>query len=149
MKTLDKLRRSNKLIVDMNVVGFLSVLLVLLSVYLANSYRGHPRNSHDVYLASVNHPKPMPDAERDDAIIIAISKDGKIWIGSDTIEATDLRLKIRQYLSQGSPPVVYLRADARVPYRYVGGALDAVRSSGLERVVFILEKTKVAGVITQ
>ena len=62
MQTVEQRRRSTNLICDINVVGFLSILLVLLFTYMAYLGTGHRTYSFGhADVPSVNHPVSMPE----------------------------------------------------------------------------------------
>jgi biopolymer transport protein TolR len=135
-------RRSNHLISNINVVGFSSVLLVLLYLLIGPYTAARDLSGHDVDMAKVKHPEEMPDSDRDDAMIITVSKDGRFYWGNDMIESSALAIRIKDRVNQGSPRIVYFKVDARTKYSDVKSALDAVRISGLEKIVFLVEKKK-------
>jgi len=96
----------------------------------------------DVDMAKVNHPSSAPGADRDDAMVLAITRDGKIYFGNDEIELSSLTRIIRERVQSGSHGVVYFKPDGRAKYKFVRDALEAVQSSGLEKVVFLVEQRK-------
>ncbi|HSS97363.1 MAG TPA: biopolymer transporter ExbD [Terriglobales bacterium] len=142
MQTAKERRRSNQLISNIDVIGFSSVLLVLLYLVIGPYTHVRPSFSPDVDMVKANHPIEMPDSDREDAIIITIKKDGRVFWGNDQIESLALPLKIKERVDQGSPHVVYFKVDSRARYRYVKNALDAVRLSGLETIAFLVEKRR-------
>jgi biopolymer transport protein ExbD len=138
MKTLERLRRSNKLISEINVVGFLSVMVVLLYIFMAPSIYVIDGRTHDANLPYANHPVPMPGANREDAIIIVVSRDGMIYLNNEKTELAELPASIHALVKSGSPKVAYFRADARARYRFVRDALEAVQAVGIEKVAFLV-----------
>jgi biopolymer transport protein ExbD len=135
-------RRSNQLISNIDVMGFSSILLVLLYLLIGPHMGVRGQFSPDVNMVKVNHPMEMLDADRDDAIIITIRKDGGVYWGNDKTESSALSARIKNRLSQNSFQVVYFKVDSRARYRSVKDALDGVRASGLEKIVFLVEKTR-------
>jgi biopolymer transport protein ExbD len=90
-------------------------------------------------LPRVSHPVPLAHANREDATIITIFRDDKVFYRSDLVRSSELPAKIRQSLNQGAETEVYLRADARVRYGWVDGVLDGVRSAGVRKIGFLVE----------
>jgi biopolymer transport protein TolR len=139
-------RRSNRLICYINVTGFASVMLVLfyfllllqpLQVCVGNS----------VVLPQMHHAVSMPASNREDAMVIAVMRDGRVFFGTDCIEPWNLPVKIRDRVSRSAERKVYIRADARAKYGAVKDVLDGVRSSGIEKIGFLVEQRRsVAGV---
>jgi biopolymer transport protein TolR len=100
-------------------------------------YRGTP-----VDLPHVGHPVSMAHADREDAILIAVTRDDKIFFRADKVSLDQLPAKIRESLNQGSEKKVYIRADARAKYVWVAEVLDNVRSTGVERIGFLVDQRR-------
>jgi biopolymer transport protein ExbD len=81
MQTKQERRRRNRLISHMDMAGFLGILVVLLYIVMGPYMIVVDGNHHDVDLPRVHHPVHMPGALREDALILAVSKDGKTWVG--------------------------------------------------------------------
>lgn len=73
-------------------------------------------------------------ANRDDAIIVTVTRDGRIYFRADHISSPELPARIRKNLAKGSERRVYLRADSRVRYDFVKPVLEAVQSAGVTDV---------------
>ncbi len=142
MQTAKQRRRSNRLISTIDIVAFSSVLLVLLYLLIAPyvGLRGIP--SPDVEMVKVNHPTEMPDAYRDDAIIITIKKDGRVYWGNEMIASSDLPIKLKDRIDHTRPQVIYFKIDARTAYCRVRDVLQAVPMSGLDKVALLVEERK-------
>jgi biopolymer transport protein ExbD len=70
-------------------------------------------------MATASHATPVPAADALDATVIAITADGKLYLGIKPVDISALR---------GLPPgAVYVKADARVPYQTILTVLDALR----------------------
>jgi biopolymer transport protein ExbD len=70
-------------------------------------------------------------ANRDDAMIVTVTRDGRVYFRTDEISSSQLPARIRECLNSGSERRIYLRADARVRHGYVKPVLEAVQSSGV------------------
>jgi biopolymer transport protein ExbD/biopolymer transport protein TolR len=81
----------------------------------------------------------MQDANREDALLIAIQRDGRIWFDKETITSDRLAAKIRERLGNGSEPKVYIRVDARAKYGTVLEVLNRVRFAGVENIAFLVD----------
>ena len=99
-----------------------------------------------VDIPKVRQPQLAHRALREDAISIAIMRDGKIYYSGDRwIVNARLADSIRSAWMAGAEQRIYIRADARVPYRSVKEVLDAVREAGVENVSFLVEQRKPMG----
>ena len=69
---------------NINVTPMVDVMLVLLIIFMVIT----PMLQKDVTvdLAKVNSPEQMTDADKEDSIVVAITRDGGIFLGRDKIE---------------------------------------------------------------
>jgi biopolymer transport protein ExbD/biopolymer transport protein TolR len=93
-------------------------------------------------LAKVNNPEQMPDADKEDALIVAIMRDGKVFFGNDQIKPDDLTGKVKDRLANRTDKRVFIRADARAKYGSVVEIVDNVRSAGVDQVGLLTDQKK-------
>ena len=89
----------------------------------------------------------MPGAMQDDVMQVSITRDGKVFFGSEYIVPDSLKDKIQVRLAD--PEVerkVYIRADARARYGTIKAVLDGVRSAGILRVTFLADQRRVPSI---
>jgi len=98
-----------------------------------------------VDLASVNNTHEMQAADKDDAIIVAITRSGDIFLGTTKTEKTDLTNQIKDRISNRLDKTVFVKADARAKYGDVVGAVDEIRSAGVDQLGLLTEKNHAAG----
>jgi biopolymer transport protein ExbD/biopolymer transport protein TolR len=79
-------------------------------------------------------------AERQDALLVAITRDGQVWFDRDRIMAENLPAAIRERVSRGDERKVYLRADMRARYGGVVRVLACERAAGIEKVGFVVKE---------
>lgn len=87
-----------------------------------------------VAMATAANAVPMPDASKDDAIVVAVTRDGKVFLGIDIGDARDLGARVRDTLANKVNKEVYLRADARANFRRVEDVIDSLRAADVEYV---------------
>jgi biopolymer transport protein TolR len=114
--------------------AFLSVELVLLLIFM-NVSPTHPL--HPVDLAGTEHAAPMPGALREDAMLVAVTRDGRVFFGTYEIRYDDLPALIRESIRSGSERKVYLKVDTRAQYGDAAAVIDQVRLSGIENIAII------------
>jgi biopolymer transport protein ExbD len=127
--------------IDMTV--FAGVVLVLLFIFM--SITGYPYDrprGRYVELAKASHAIPMPGAAREDALIVAIQRDGKIFFDTTQVGPEDLAAKVKDRLRQGAPGTIYIKADARARYHHVAEAMDGVRLAGMVSIVLLTEQRR-------
>jgi biopolymer transport protein TolR len=125
---------------NINVTPMVDVMLVLLIIFMVITPMLQKGVSVD--LAKVNSPEAMPDADKEDALIVAVMRDGKIFFGSDLIVPDQLTQKIKDRISNRTDKRVYIRADARAKYGSVVEVVDNVRSAGVDDLGLLTEQRK-------
>ena len=72
---------------DINVTPMVDVMLVLLIIFMVIT----PMLQHGVSvdMAKVNNPESMPDADKEDALLVAVMRDGTVYFGQDKIAPTN------------------------------------------------------------
>jgi len=95
-----------------------------------------------VDLPIAKHSVQLGDSQRDDALVIAILRDGMVFLSTERVVPEVLIAKLRERVHAGAPRIVYIRADSRVHYRKVKDVLDGVHSAGLTNVAFMTEQQK-------
>jgi biopolymer transport protein ExbD/biopolymer transport protein TolR len=93
-----------------------------------------------VDMAKVENPTPMPDADKEDAIVVAVTRDGGVYLGQDHIATSELGAKVRDKLADTPGKTIFVRADARAQFRAVEDAIDAVRTAGVDEVGLLTQK---------
>jgi biopolymer transport protein ExbD/biopolymer transport protein TolR len=92
-------------------------------------------------MAQVDNPTSMPDADKEDAIVVAVTRSGDVFLGQNRTSVNELGVQVREKLADKPPSTkIYIRADSRAQYRAVEDAVDAVRTSGVESVGLLTQK---------
>src|SRR5258707_5464286 len=103
-----KLRDVNS---DINVTPMVDVMLVLLIIFMVITPMLQKGVSVDMVKA-VN-PRNMPDADKEDAVVVAITRDGRLYLGSDQTKIEELSSKVRDKISSRVDKTVYVKSDGR------------------------------------
>jgi biopolymer transport protein TolR len=85
-----------------------------------------------VDLARTQNPRQMPDAEKEDATVVAITRDGKIYLGAHQIAVEEITTKVKDVLTAKLDKTVYMKSDARARYGDVVKVVDALRAAGVD-----------------
>ena len=123
-----------------NVIPLADVMLVLLIIFMVITPMLSKGVSVD--LVMTRNPVAMAEADKEDAVLVAVSRDGKIFLGSDRVAPEDLGPTVRDILSGRLDKTVYLKSDARARYEGVVEAVDNLRSAGVDNVGLLTEKIK-------
>ena len=130
---------------NINVTPMVDVMLVLLIIFMVITPM--LQNKVAVDMAKVENPTPMPDADKEDAIVVAITRDGGVFLGQNRIAVTELGAKVREKLSDTPGKTIFVRADARAQFRAVEDAIDAVRTAGVEDVGLLVQRREPGSVM--
>ena len=120
--------------------GFVSVMLaILVWTGFGLPYPPYAYGS-SVDRAIAVHSSPQPGAQKEDAMLISITRDGSVFFRDHRVVQTDLANEIREGARNGAEKRVYLVADARAKYGDTMAVLVQIRLAGIESVSFLTEK---------
>ncbi|MFQ5927837.1 MAG: biopolymer transporter ExbD [Terriglobia bacterium] len=123
---------------DPNVVPMADVMLVLLIIFMVITPMLQKGVSVD--LARTENPRQMPDADKEDAMLIAITRTGNIFLGAQQIALEDITAEVRDRLETRLDKTVYVKSDARARYGEVVKVVDEVRAAGVDQLGLLTEK---------
>jgi len=123
-----------------NVIPMADIMLVLLIIFMVVT----PMLSKglSVELAKVNNPSDMPDADKDDAVIVGISASGDVYLGSTKSDITQIADQVRDRISNKLDKTVFVKSDGRAKYGDVVKIVDEIRSAGVDNVVLITDRAE-------
>ncbi len=125
---------------DINVTPMVDVMLVLLIIFLVVTPLLQKNFSVD--MVRTQNPRTMPDADKEDAVVLAVTRDGKIYLGSDPVKVSDITTKVKDRLANRLDKMVYIRSDARAKYGDVVSVVDGVRAAGVDTLGLLAEKVE-------
>ncbi|MEJ7606194.1 MAG: biopolymer transporter ExbD [Bryobacteraceae bacterium] len=125
-------------VADINVTPMVDVMLVLLIIFIVITPMLSKGISVD--MAKTNNPSPMQDADKEDAVLVAIARDGKAYLGTTQMPADALPNKVKDLLTTKLNKTVYIRADARARYERVVEVVDNLRSAGVDLIGLLTEE---------
>jgi biopolymer transport protein ExbD len=123
-----------------NVIPMADIMLVLLIIFMVVTPMLQKGMSVD--LATVKNPRDLPDADKDDAIIVAITKDGHLFLGTTMVSKEDLTGQIKDKIANRLDKTVFVKSDGRAKYGDVVAAVDEIRSAGVDTLGLLTEKAK-------
>jgi biopolymer transport protein ExbD/biopolymer transport protein TolR len=115
---------------DINVTPLVDVMLVLLIIFMVITPMLQKGISVD--LAGTHNPRAMPNDDKEDAVEVAITRDGKIFLKTTQVSVDDLTPKIKDLIAGRLDRTVYVRSDARARYGDVAKVVDTVRAAGVD-----------------
>jgi biopolymer transport protein ExbD/biopolymer transport protein TolR len=127
-------------VADINVTPMVDVMLVVLIIFMVITPM--LSKSIPVDLALTRNPITMPDADKEDAIIVAVTRDGQTFLspGLNKMEPADLAPKVKDLLTGRTSKMVYIKADGRSKYSRVEEVVDNLRAGSVDEVGLLTEQ---------
>ncbi|MBC7839974.1 MAG: biopolymer transporter ExbD [Nitrospiraceae bacterium] len=125
-------------VADINVTPMVDVMLVLLIIFIVITPMLNKGISVD--MAKTKNPSAMQDADKEDAVLVAVARDGRAYLGTTQLAADALPGKVKDLLTNKLNKTVYIRADARARYERVVDVVDNLRSAGVDQIGLLTEE---------
>jgi biopolymer transport protein TolR len=133
---ISKREEGKKVNSNINVTPMVDVMLVLLIIFMVITPMLN--NKVNVDLPKVTASVIMDNANKEDAITVAVTRDGRTFLGGDLVSNDTLGSKIADLIAKKTDPSadksVYLRADNRANYGKVMDTIDAIRVAGVSQL---------------
>ncbi len=128
---------------NINVTPMVDVMLVLLIIFMVITPMLN--NKVNVDLPVANAAILMDNASKEDAVTVAVTRDGRTYLGGDQVNLDDLAAKITSKLENKpeGEKEVYLRADVRANYGKVMDTEDQIRAAGVSQLGLLTEKREI------
>jgi biopolymer transport protein ExbD/biopolymer transport protein TolR len=137
-----KLPKAPPVVSDINVTPMVDVMLVLLIIFMVIT----PMLSKTVPIDMVKtrNPIKMAEADKEDAILIAVTRDGRVYLspGNSLITPDQLPSKVKDLQQNRSDKTVYVKADARARFSSVTDVIDELRNAQVDSVGLLTEEIK-------
>jgi biopolymer transport protein TolR len=128
---------------NINVTPMVDVMLVLLIIFMVITPM--LQNKVNIDLAKTDNPIPMADADKEDAIVVAVTRSGDFYLGQNKVAPSELGAQVRDKLQDKPGKQIFVRADARARFLDVENAIDDVRTAGVDSVGLLTEKRQTPG----
>ena len=123
-----------------NVIPMADIMLVLLIIFMVVTPM--LQKTLPVDMARVNNAREMQDADKDDAIIVAVTRDGSIYLKNTRITKDDITGQVKDMISNRLDKTVYVKSDARAKYGDVVAVVDEIRSAGVDQLGLLTEQNE-------
>ena len=135
-----QLKKAPPPVSDINVTPMVDVMLVVLIIFMVITPMLNKGANID--LAQARNPIVMSDADKEDAVTVAVTRDGQVFLspGLQKVEPEDLAPKVKDLLENRPVKIVYIRADARSKYERVEDVVDNLRAGGVDDVGLLTEQ---------
>jgi biopolymer transport protein ExbD/biopolymer transport protein TolR len=137
---INKRDEGKKVNSNINVTPMVDVMLVLLIIFMVITPMLNNKVNVDLPVATAA--VVMENANKEDAITIAVTRDGRTYLGGDQISLDDLSSKVVALLEKKpeGEKEVYMRADNHANYGKVMDTVDVIRTAGVSQLGLLTEK---------
>jgi biopolymer transport protein TolR len=132
---------TGKVTSDINVTPMADIMLVLLIIFMITT----PllQTGITVNLPKAKYPLEAPDADSKEAVVVALDRQGRVYLGRNPITESALMDALVKRFSGGEiNKVMYLKADTAVLYGRVVEIVNECRKTGVEKIGLMTEKEK-------
>jgi len=119
---------------EINVTPFVDVMLVLLIIFMVTA----PMLTQgvEVDLPKTKTVETLP--EESDNLVLSVKKDGSLFLDEYAVKLETLPAQLKKIL-KGKSKLLYLKADAAVPYGIVVKVMARVKEAGVEKLGVVAE----------
>ena len=130
---------------NINVTPMVDVMLVLLIIFMVIT----PMLQHGVTVEMVKAKNPiaMKDADKEDAVLVGVTRDGKVVLSPGNIQLlpSDLPNRVKDLLTNKLDKTVYIKADMRAKDELVEDVVDNLRAAGVDQLGLLTEQVNPQG----
>ena len=128
-------RRKSAPMSEINVTPFVDVMLVLLIIFMVAAP-----------LLTVGVPVELPrtaagalPGEQEEPLSITLTADGRLLVQTTEIAPSEMLTRLRAISAERESGIIYLRADAEVPYARVAEVMGALNAGGFTKIGFVTD----------
>ena len=123
---------------EINVTPMADVMLVLLIIFMVITPMLQKGVSVD--MAKTNNPVEMTEADKEDSILVAVSRDGRYYLNQDKVNIDDLTDRVSKLVSDRLDKMIFVKGDYRAKYGDVVKVVDNLRAAGVDKIGLLTEK---------
>jgi biopolymer transport protein ExbD len=116
---------------DINVTPMVDVMLVLLIIFMVITPMLTKGQSVDK--VKTKNAISMQAADKEDAVIVSVTRDGKVYL-------SQLPAKVKDLLANKLDKTCFIQADARARYEKVEDVVDNLRAAGVDQIGLITDQ---------
>jgi biopolymer transport protein ExbD len=123
---------------DINVTPMADVMLVMLIIFMVITPM--LQKGVSVEMSKATNPIDMNEADADDAVLVAVTRDGKFYLAKDQVNLAEVPGRVTDMLANRLDRTVYIKSDFRAKYGDVVAVVDSVRAAGVDRIGLLTER---------
>jgi len=123
------------------------IALIAAVILYAGAQSPPLRQGVSVHMATTENASPMPAADNQDAWIVAVTADGRLYFGVKAVTPDQLFEEMKA-TPRNRNAKLYVKADVRAPFGAVEKALNAGREVWFQEVVLLTQQPQSPGSAT-
>jgi biopolymer transport protein ExbD/biopolymer transport protein TolR len=123
---------------EINVTPMADVMLVLLIIFMVITPM--LQKGQTVDLAKTRNPVDMTEADKEDSVLVAVTRDGKSVLHPDQVHVDDLTTKVTDLLADRLDKTIFVKGDYRAKYADVLKVVTNLRAAGVDKIGLLTEK---------
>jgi biopolymer transport protein ExbD len=133
-------KKAQAMVADINVTPMVDVMLVLLIIFMVITPM--LTKGQSVEKVKTRNAIAMQAADKEDAVLIAVTRDGKVFLSPGNTQQTPEALpgKVKDLLTNRLDKTVFIQGDARAKYEKIEDVIDNLRSAGVDTLGLITEQ---------
>jgi biopolymer transport protein ExbD len=130
-------------VADINVTPMVDVMLVMLIIFMVITPMLSKGVSVD--LVKTKNPIAMANADKEDAVLIAVSRDGRVYMNTTQMTTDAIASKVKDMLTNRLDKTVYIKSDSRARFERVVEVVDNIRTAGVDNIGLLTEQIQQQG----
>lgn len=137
-----ELKKAPPPVSEINVTPMVDVMLVVLIIFMVITPLLSKGISVD--MAKTRNPITMSDADKEDAVIVAVTRDGQVYLSPGVVkmQPDDLPQKVKDLLTNRASKLVFVKSDSRAKYERVEDVVDNLRAAGVDQIGLLTEQVQ-------
>ncbi|MBM3727110.1 MAG: biopolymer transporter ExbD [Acidobacteria bacterium] len=127
-------------VADINVTPMVDVMLVMLIIFMVITPMLQKGVSVDK--AKTKNPIAMQNADKEDAVLVSITRNGESFLGTTKLPSDQLPAKVKDLLTNRLDKTVYINSDSRAKYEKVVEVVDNLRTAGVDNIGLLTEQVQ-------
>lgn len=130
-------------VADINVTPMVDVMLVMLIIFMVITPMLSKGVSVD--LVKTKNPIAMANADKEDAVLIAVTRDGRVYMNTTQMTTDAIVPKVKDMLTNRLDKTVYIKSDSRARFERVVEVVDNIRTAGVDNIGLLTEQIQAQG----